>query len=58
MEENELKGIVEEAARDLSPPMVLANLVLEQIQFFKAHHGLPPDLAAASDVSFCQFVVR
>jgi hypothetical protein len=36
--------------------------VLERIQFFKAHYGLPDDLAVSRaterDVSFCQFVVR
>ena len=62
VEDEVLQSIVEEAARDLSTPIALVNLVLEEIQFFKAHYGLPPDLAAARgterDVSFCQFVVR
>lgn len=61
-EDEVLQSIVEEAARDLSAPIALVNLVLEEIQFFKAHYGLPSDLAAARgterDVSFCQFVVR
>ncbi|NIO07143.1 MAG: GAF domain-containing protein, partial [Deltaproteobacteria bacterium] len=61
-EDDELKAIVEQAARDLKAPIALVNLVLEHIQFFKAHHGLPPDLAASRaterSVSFCQFVVR
>ncbi len=61
-EDQVLQAIVEEAGRDLSAPIALVNLVLEEIQFFKAHYGLPPDLAAARaterDVSFCQFVVR
>ncbi len=61
-EDEELKTIVEQAARDLSTPIALVNLILEHIQFFKAHYGLPPALAAARgtdrDVSFCQFVVR
>ncbi len=61
-EDEELSAIVKEAAEDLATPIALVNLVLEQIQFFKAHHGLPPDLVAARgtdrDVSFCQFVVR
>jgi hypothetical protein len=61
-EDKVLQSIVEEAARDLSTPIALVNLVLEEIQFFKAHYGLPQDLAAAQgterDVSFCQFVVR
>jgi hypothetical protein len=61
-EDEVLQSIVEEAARDLSTPIALVSLVLDDIQFFKAHYGLPPDLAAARgterDVSFCQFVVR
>lgn len=61
-EDEELKAIVERAAQDLSTPIALVNLVLEHIQFFKAHHGLPEDLMAARgthrDVSFCQYVVR
>jgi hypothetical protein len=61
-EDEVLQSIVAEAVRDLSVPIALVNLVLEEIQFFKAHYGLPPDLVAARgterDVSFCQFVVR
>jgi len=61
-EDEMLQAIVKEAARDLSAPIALVNLVLEEIQFFKAHYGLPEDLATARgterDVSFCQFVVR
>ena len=61
-EDEILQSIVEEASRDLSMPIALVNLVLEEIQYFKAHYGLPPELAAsrgtARDVSFCQFVVR
>jgi GAF domain-containing protein len=61
-EDEVLRSIVEEAAQNLSAPIALVTLVLEEIQFFKAHYGLPPDLAAARgterDVSFCQFVVR
>ena len=61
-EDEVLQTIVAKAVQDLSAPICLVNLVLEEIQFFKAHYGLPPDLAAARgtarDVSFCQFVVR
>lgn len=61
-DDTELQRIVETAARQLSSPIALVTLVLDQIQFFKAHYGLPADLAAARgtrrDVSFCQFVVR
>ena len=58
----ELQLIVEAAARELEAPIALVTLVLDQIQFFRAQHGLPDDLAAARgthrDVSFCQLVVR
>ncbi len=58
----ELQTIVQQAAAELSTPIALVSLILDQIQFFKASVGLPPDLAAARgthrDVSFCQFIVR
>jgi hypothetical protein len=61
-EDRELTAIVQDAASKLGAPIALVTLVLERIQFFKAHYGLPDDLAAARaterDVSFCQFVVR
>lgn len=61
-EDEVLQSIVQDAARALGMPIALINFVLEEIQFFKAHYGLPPDLAAARgterNVSFCQFVVR
>lgn len=61
-EDTELRAIVDEAATTLSTPIALVTLVLEHIQFFKAHYGLPPALAASRgterNVSFCQFVVR
>ena len=57
-----LQTIVADAAGELSTPIALVTLVLERIQFFKAHYGLPDDLsisrATERDVSFCQFVVR
>tara|TARA_B100001173_G_scaffold100785_1_gene87303 strand:+ start:4538 stop:5779 length:1242 start_codon:yes stop_codon:yes gene_type:complete len=58
----ELQEIVKTAANELNSPIALVSLVLDQIQFFKAHIGLPPVLEIAKgthrDVSFCQFVVR
>ena len=58
----ELQEIVKNAAKELNTPIALVSLVLDQVQFFKAHVGLPPVLADARgthrDVSFCQFVVR
>ena len=58
----ELQEIVKQAASELNSPIALVSLVLDQVQFFKAHIGLPPVLASARgthrDVSFCQFVVR
>lgn len=60
--DTELEGLVREAAEELSAPIALVSLILDHIQFFKAHYGLPAPLAAARgtnrDVSFCQFVVR
>lgn len=61
-EDETLASIVREAAADLGAPMAMVSLVLDQIQFFKAHTGLPDDLAASRglrrEASFCQFVVR
>ncbi len=58
----ELQEIVKQAAAELSTPIALVSLVLDQVQYFKASVGLPPELAAARgthrDVSFCQFIVR
>ena len=60
--DTELQEIVKSAATELNSPIALVSLVLDHVQFFKAHIGLPPVLAAAQgthrDVSFCQFVVR
>lgn len=61
-EDCELQRLVEEAARELGTPIALVTMLLDHIQFFKAHHGLPGALAEARgthrDVSFCQIVVR
>lgn len=58
----ELQDLVEQAAKELNSPIAIVSLVLEKVQFFKAHVGLPPALVSARgtnrDVSFCQFVVR
>jgi len=60
--DSELQEIAKKAAAELDSPIALVSLVLDQVQFFKAHIGLPPVLASARgthrDVSFCQFVVR
>ena len=57
-----LQELVRDAARELALPIALVSLVLRRTQFFRAHHGLPHDLATTRvtdrDVSFCQFVVR
>ena len=62
VEDPKLAEIVSQAANNLSTPMAMVTMVLEKIQFFKAHYGLPTDLAVLRsterDVSFCQFVVR
>jgi GAF domain-containing protein len=56
----ELQALVQELAVRLRFPTALVSLVLQDTQFFKAHVGLPVDLAAtqATDrcTSFCQFV--
>ncbi|MEQ9305376.1 MAG: GAF domain-containing protein [Marinoscillum sp.] len=61
-EDEQLTKIVQEAAKELKTPIALVTLVMEQVQFFKAHYGLPQELATARgtdrDVSFCQFVVN
>jgi GAF domain-containing protein len=57
----ELERLVARAAEVSGFPIALVSLVSNQIQFFRAQVGLPPDLEAsrATDrcVSFCQFVV-
>jgi len=57
----ELEGLVAQAAKVSGFPIALVSLVANQIQFFRAQTGLPPDLAAslATDrcTSFCQYVV-
>jgi hypothetical protein len=61
-QDDELQSIVEAAAQSLRTPISMVTLVLDHVQFFKAHYGLPLDMAASRgtsrDVSFCQFVVR
>ena len=60
--DTELQEIVKNAATELNSPVALVSLLLDQVQFFKAHIGLPAVLATARgthrDVSFCQYVVR
>lgn len=57
----ELEHLVKRASEVSGFPIALVSLVVDQIQFFRAHVGLPPDLRAslATDrcTSFCQFVV-
>lgn len=61
-EDEQLMRIVKDAAKELKTPIALVTLVMEQVQFFKAHYGLPEELAkargTAKDISFCQFVVN
>ena len=40
----ELQEIVKNASEELNSPIALVSLVLDQVQFFKAHIGLPPVL--------------
>jgi hypothetical protein len=57
----ELERLVARGAEVSGFPIALVSLVVSQIQFFRAHVGLPPDLEAsrATDrcISFCQYVV-
>ncbi|MEM7245860.1 MAG: GAF domain-containing protein [Acidobacteriota bacterium] len=59
--DDELQAIVATAAQRIGAPIGLVSLVLHRTQFFRAHYGLPDDLAVtrstARDCSFCQFVV-
>ncbi len=61
-EDEQLMRIVQDAAMKLKTPIALVTVVMEQLQFFKAHYGLPDDLAESrgtdKDVSFCQFIVN
>lgn len=60
--DDELQDIVRQTSAELGAPIALVTLVLKQTQFFRAHFGLPVDLASSRatdrDASFCQFVVR
>ena len=57
-----LQALVRELAIGLKMPTAAVSLVLTRTQYFRAHHNLPPELAAARatdrDASFSQFVVR
>ncbi len=61
-DDEELQQIVKQAAQELNSPISLVSLVIDQIQYFKAHTGLPEILQSSRgthrDASFCQFVVR
>jgi hypothetical protein len=60
--DDDLQRIVVEVAATFATKIALVCLLLRRIQLFRAHTGLPADLAHAGgtdrDVSFCQFVVR
>ncbi|MDY7232328.1 GAF domain-containing protein [Hyalangium rubrum] len=57
----ELERLVVRATEVSGFPIALVSLVVDQIQFFRAQAGLPPELASsrATDrcISFCQYVV-
>ena len=56
-----LQKVVEETKNISGFPISLVSLVMDEIQFFKAQVGLPPDLALSQATdrcsSLCQFVV-
>jgi len=60
--DSKLQESVELAAQASSAPMSVVSLMLRSTQLFRAHRGLPRELALAQatdrDLSFCQFVVR
>lgn len=60
-EDAALQAIVREASEAAGFPLASVSLVLRRTQFFRAHVGLPRDLAESRatdrDASFCQFVV-
>ncbi len=59
--DEELQQLVEKASTLSGFPISLVSLVLRRTQFFRAHVGLPRDLAISQATSrcssFCQFVV-
>ena len=59
--DEELQSIVTQAAEELRFPIAMVSLVLRRMQFFRAHVGLPPELAVSRctdrEMSFCQFAV-
>lgn len=57
-----LQELVEKTAKIFEVPICVVSLVLEDRQWFKAHVGLPEDLARCRqtprDISFCNHVVE
>jgi len=57
-----LQELVQQAANELDAPIALVSIVLDRVQYFRAHVGLSEPLTHARgtdrDESFCQFVVR
>lgn len=57
-----LDACVEEVARIAEAPIALVSLLMRGIQVFRAHRGLPPELATSCAtsraISFCTFVVQ
>jgi hypothetical protein len=57
-----LDAAVEEAVRIAEAPIALVSLLMRGIQVFRAHRGLPPELATSAATSrassFCKFVVQ
>ncbi len=60
--DDELQALVEDAARATGAPIATVSLLLRRTQFFRAHVGLPPDLAQTRTtdrcVSFCQVAAK
>ncbi len=59
--DRDLQALAEQLGATLSPRMVLVSVVLERMQLFRGHVGLPPELLASRAIdrgaSFCAQVV-
>jgi hypothetical protein len=58
----ELQALVRTTAEGIDAPIAIVSLMLERVQLFRAHHGLPPVLVASRaierEASFCALTLR
>ncbi len=61
-QDDELDALVAQATRLAGTPIALLSLVIDRVQLFRSHVGLPAELAISQATSrcdsFCQFVVQ